>query len=143
MWHEITFTLPAYGQVDAHFRDFVVPTDHPPARAREGRAPEPFALFLASIGTCVASFVADYLQEHDLPLTDVRLVQRQSFTGPGPDRTIPAFEIQIVTPPGFPEGHRDALVAAAEACTVKRVIQALPEFRIMVSGEDGASRRRA
>jgi len=130
MWEEIFFTLPAPGRVDAHFGDFTVASDHPPAGRRAGRAPEPFALFLASIGSCAASFVAEYCRQHDLPLDGVRLVQRQAFAEP--DHTIPEFAIDIVVPPGFPAAHREGLIAAASDCTVKRVMEAAPAFRFTV-----------
>lgn len=38
--------------------------------------------------------------------------------------------IDILLPPGFPEKYRNAIVKAAELCTVKKVISDPPEFVI-------------
>ena len=45
---EMLIDFPGGSRVDAHFGPFAVATDQPPASG----APTPFALFLASIGTC-------------------------------------------------------------------------------------------
>jgi len=128
MWYEIIHTLPGPGKVDADFGAFTIHSDHPPTDDREGRPPEPFALFLASIGTCAASFVMAYCQEEGLPYQDIRLIQHQEFSGEG--ETIPEFSIQIQVPSDFPENHLAALIEAAGECTVKRVMEACPAFRI-------------
>ena len=36
-------------------------------------------------------------------------------------------------PEGFPEKYKKALLAAANTCTVKKVIQAMPEFDIQIA----------
>ena len=137
MWEEIVHEIVAPGKVDAHFGDFTLRTDHPPAGDREGRAPEPFAIFLASLGTCAASFVAHELMEMNLPCEGVRIVQRQAFDES--DHTIPAFRFEIEVPYVLPDAARAALLEAAEHCTVKRVMQACPGFEFSVSCGAGNS----
>lgn len=136
MWDEIIHTVPEFGKVDTSFGDFTIRTDHPPPGDRTGRAPEPFAIFLASIGACAASFVVDHLKAEGLPIEGLRFVQRQTFAGP--DHTIPAFEIDIEVPADFPAEHRAALIEEANACTVKRVIEAGPAFRFTVREAGGS-----
>lgn len=129
---EIVHTLPAPGRVDSDFGAFTIASDHPPEEALATRPPTPWSQFLASIGSCMASFVAAYCEEAGLPTTGVRLVQRQT---PGAEGArIGEFAVTIETPPGFPAEHRAALAEAAAGCTVKRVIEGRPAFRIEVSG---------
>src|SRR5205085_8661862 len=49
---EATITFPGGKRVDADLNGRSIPTDQPAAVGGEGTAPEPFALFAASIGTC-------------------------------------------------------------------------------------------
>ena len=129
MWREITHTIPGPGRVVADFGDTVIHTDHPADGDREGRAPEPWLLFLASIGTCMASFVA-YCREQGLPAEEIRLVQRQEVDEVS--NLVTGFEVTIEVPDGFPGEHRQGLVDAAGACTVKQVIEAGPRFEVAV-----------
>ena len=131
MWHEIIHSIPGPGRADARFENgLVIHTDHPPDDDREGRPPEPWLLFLASIGTCAASFVADYCDSHGLPVNEVRLIQSQDLDEANAALTGIHFRIEV--PPTFPEEHRLLLVKAAGACTVKRVIEAGPSFDVHV-----------
>ena len=45
-------------QVLADYEGFTIRTDQPVKDGGEGSAPEPFSLFLASLGTCAGQFVA-------------------------------------------------------------------------------------
>jgi ribosomal protein S12 methylthiotransferase accessory factor len=131
MWREIIHSIPVPGRAEARFADgLVIRTDHAPDDVREGRTPEPWLLFLASIGTCAASFVGDYCDRHGLPADGIRVVQRQDLDGTGSALT--GIRLEIRVPPSFPLEHRLPLVEAAEACTVKRVIEAGPTFRIEI-----------
>jgi putative redox protein len=131
MWRVIVHTIPGPGRVDSDVSGCVIPTDHPPADARAGRAPEPWFLFLSSIGSCMASFVSDCCRERSLPTDGIRLIQRQDLAEVGD--TIPEVAVEIEVPGGFSEEDREALAAAAAACTVKHVIEFPPTFRIDVT----------
>ena len=129
-WEEIVHTLPGPGRVDSDFGSFVIPSDHPPEDDRGGRAPTPWSQFLASIGSCMASFVAASCEEAGISCEGIRLVQRQSRREG--ERRLREFFVEIQVPEGFPEEHRAALVTAASRCTVKHVIECGPRFRIEV-----------
>jgi ribosomal protein S12 methylthiotransferase accessory factor len=49
---EMIIDFPGGARVDAHFRTHTVATDQPPVAS----APTPFAVFLASIGTCAGIY---------------------------------------------------------------------------------------
>ena len=52
---EMVISFPGGKRVDAEFGGMVIQTDQPPQGGGEGSAPTPFALFLASMGTCAGS----------------------------------------------------------------------------------------
>jgi len=54
---EMIIDFPGGARVDAHFGPYTVATDQPPAGGGEGSAPTPFAVFLASLGTCAGIYV--------------------------------------------------------------------------------------
>jgi putative redox protein len=115
-------------KVDARFGEFVIRTDQSRMAGGEGSAPEPFALFLASIGTCAGIFVSSFCQSRGIPTEGIRLVQTHyaKETGHG----IGKIEIAIEVPPTFPEKYLEAVVNAANLCAVKRHIQDPPEFSV-------------
>lgn len=123
---EITF--PGGARVDASFGPHTVRTDQPPAGGGEDSAPTPFALFLASFGTCAGIYVLGFLRQRGLPADGVRLVQR-AVRNPANGMT-EHLEIEIQLPAGFPEKYREAVVRAAEQCAVKKHLEKPPAVAV-------------
>ena len=73
---DMIIDFPGGARVDAHFGDFVVPTDQPPAGGGEGSAATPFATFLSTIGTCAGIYVLGFCRQRGIPTDGIRLVQR-------------------------------------------------------------------
>ncbi len=130
MWREITHTITGPGCVDSDFGGLVILSDHPDPADPRGRAPSPWFQFLASVGACVTSFVAGALSDLAIDPAGVEIVQSQDYTAD--DDVIPEFSFVIRVPAGFTAEQREAVATAAGMCTVKRVIEAVPEFRIEV-----------
>lgn len=130
---EITF--PGGKRVDADYKGFTVRTDQSQRNGGEGTAPEPFDLFLASMGTCAGIYALTFCQTHDLPWQSMKLVQR---TVKNPEtKLIEKLEISIQVPEDFPKKYLSALVRSAELCTVKKhVSRSLPEFSISVNVQE-------
>jgi len=112
--------------VDADFNGFTIHTDQAEYAGGEGSAPEPFSLFLASIGTCAGIFVLSFCQSRGIPTEGIRLVQSHFAKESG--RGIGKIEIAIELPPDFPEKYKDAVISAANLCAVKKHIMEPPEF---------------
>jgi len=127
MWEEIVHRVEGPGRVVADFGPIAIPTDHPDGE-REGRDPEPWLLFLASIGTCAASFVAAAAVTRGIDPAGLRIVQRQDFRDEDGDALDVTIGIESDTP--LSEEDRAALVAAGERCTVKRAIEDGTTIRI-------------
>ncbi len=126
MKSEMIITLGEGKKVDAEFGGFTIHTDQSTYAGGEGSAPEPFTLFLASIGTCAGIFVSSFCQSRGIPTEGVRIVQSHYAKESG--RGIGKIELSIELPPSFPEKYRDAVINAANLCAVKKHIQDPPEF---------------
>jgi ribosomal protein S12 methylthiotransferase accessory factor len=127
---ELVVTLSGGRRVDAHLGEYVIHTDQPQANGGEGSAPSPFQLFLASLGTCAGIFVQGFCAKRGIPYEDIHLLERPTFDEEG---TLRAVEFELQLPPGFPERYRGALAKVVEQCSVKRAIQAQPDFRVRLS----------
>ncbi len=122
----IGVSFPGGKRVDAQVGDFVIRTDQSPRGGGEGSAPEPFALFLASLATCAGVYVLGFCQARDLPTEGLALAQHHRFdplTG-----KLEAVEIEVTLPPGFPAKYRDAVLQAAAGCKVKKVLHDPPDI---------------
>lgn len=125
--NDIIITFPGGKKVDAELRGHIIKTDQGPQAGGEGSAPEPFALFLASIGTCAGIYVLSFCQNRDLPTEGIRIVQSLE-----PDETgrLGTIRLTVEVPPSFPEKYHEALVRAADQCLVKKTIQNPPRFEV-------------
>ena len=127
MSDEMIVSFPGGKRVDATFDGFRVETDQSEKNGGEASAPEPFALFLASLATCAGIYVLGFCQNRDIPTDGVRLVQRLERDAEG---KIVKIAISIEVPPSFPDKYHDALVRVAAKCAVKKMMETPPEFAI-------------
>jgi putative redox protein len=121
---EMQITFPGGARVDASFGPYEVRTDQRPDEGGEGSAPTPFSLFLASLATCAGVYVLFFLQKRNLPTDNVKLIQRTHR-----DREngqLDRVEIEIMLPADFPEKYREAIIRAAEQCSVAKLLQKPP-----------------
>ena len=125
---EMIIDFPGSARVDAHFGQYTVATDQPPQGGGDGSAPSPFALFLASMGTCAGIYVLGFCRQRGLPTDGIRIVQRMHsnpITG-----MVGKVDLEIQVPPDFPEKYRPSLVKSAELCAVKKHFEQPPVFDI-------------
>ena len=125
---DMEVTLAGGKKVNASYKGFVVKTDQPKEEGGEGSAPEPYDLFLASIGTCAGVYVAYFCDERGLETAGIKLTL--SFERNETKHLVEAVRIDIYLPPGFPQKYKNAIVKTAGLCTVKRNILDPPEFTV-------------
>jgi len=121
---EMEIVFPGGARVDAVAGNMSIPTD------QHGSAPAPFALFLASIGTCAGIYVLSFVQQRGLSTEGLKIVQRMKRDMTG---MISEVELDIQLPDGFPDKYRDAVIRAAEQCAVKKHLEDPPSFDIRTS----------
>ena len=125
---DMTISFPGGARVDAEFGPFTVKTDQPAQSGGEGSAPTPFALFLASLGTCAGIYVLGFCKQRGIPTDGIRISQRAErdpATG-----MVGTVTMDIEVPADFPEKYRESLVRAAEQCTVKKHLERPPSFQV-------------
>jgi ribosomal protein S12 methylthiotransferase accessory factor len=125
---EMIIDFPGGACVDAHFGQYTVKTDQPSSGGGEGSAPTPFALFLASMGTCAGIYVLGFCKQRNLPTDGIRIVQRM-HSNPATGM-VGQVDLEIQVPPSFPEKYRPSLVKSAELCAVKKHFEQPPVFDI-------------
>ena len=115
-------------RVEAKFDDFTLVADQPIRYKGDGSAPGPFDYFLASSALCAAYFVKLYCLTRNISTENIRLSQN-NIVDPE-NRYQQIFKIQVELPPEISEVDRRGILNSIERCTVKKVVQAGPEFVI-------------
>ena len=115
-------------RLEAKFDDYTVIADQPIRYKGDASAPGPFDYFLASSALCAAYFVKLYCAARDISTDDIRLSQN-NIVDPE-DRYNQIFQIQVELPDSISDKDRTGILRSIERCTVKKVVQTGPEFKI-------------
>ncbi len=115
-------------RLEAKFDDFTVISDQPIRYKGDGSAPGPFDYFLASSALCAAYFVKLYCDTRNISTENIRLSQN-NIVDPE-NRYQQIFKIQVELPEDISPNDRQGILRSIERCTVKKVVQAGPEFVI-------------
>ncbi len=115
-------------RLEAKFDDYTVITDQPIRYKGDGSAPSPFDYFLASSALCAAYFVKVYCVGRDISTDGIRLSQN-NIVDPE-NRYNQIFQIQVELPESISEKDRTGILRSIDRCTVKKVVQTGPEFKI-------------
>ncbi|QYK12182.1 OsmC domain/YcaO domain-containing protein [Shewanella rhizosphaerae] len=115
-------------RLEAKFDDFTVTADQPIRYKGDGSAPSPFDYFLASSALCAAYFVKVYCKARDISTDNIRLSQN-NIVDPE-DRYNQIFQIQVELPDDISDKDREGILRSIDRCTVKKVVQTGPEFKI-------------
>ena len=115
-------------KLEANFDDFSIITDQPIRYKGDGTAPGPFDYFLASSALCAAYFVKVYCKARDISTDDISITQ-DNIVDPE-NRYQQTFQIRAELPESISEKDREGIIASMNRCTVKRVIQNNPGFKV-------------
>ena len=115
-------------RLEAKFDDFTVVADQPIRYKGDGSAPGPVDYFLASSALCAAYFVKLYCDTRNIPTDNIRLSQN-NIVDPE-NRYNQIFKIQVELPADISDKDRQGILRSIDRCTVKKVVQAGPEFVI-------------
>jgi ribosomal protein S12 methylthiotransferase accessory factor len=115
-------------RLEAKFDDFTVIADQSIRYKGDGSAPGPFDYFLASSALCAAYFVKLYCDARGISTENIRLSQNNIVDPENRYRQI--FKIQIELPADISAKDRQGILRSIDRCTVKKVVQAGPDFVI-------------
>lgn len=124
----MVLTFPGGVAVDASWKGHTIRTDQPERDGGENGAPSPFDLFLASIATCVGYYVVQFCRSREIETTDLKV--EMSLSRDPEKKLVSSIDIDITLPAGFPDKYRDAVLRAADQCTVKRHLLDPPEISL-------------
>lgn len=120
-------------KVFADVNGFTVKTDQAVRSGGEGEFPEPFTLFLSSLGTCAGIYVKSFCDQRGIPSENIRLTQEQVFDPI--KKIIGRIDIKIHVPDDFPEKYESAVINTAGLCAVKRHLRDEIEVNVRVEKE--------
>lgn len=124
-------TLDGGKVVTAHINGKTIKTDQSVRNGGGGTAPEPFELFLASIGTCAGIYVKSFCDQRGIRAEGIKIIQSVVFD---PEKRVPStIKLDIQLPADFPEKYKAAVINAAELCLVKKTINSVPAFQVITS----------
>ncbi|TRX55691.1 OsmC family protein [Thalassomonas sp. M1454] len=118
-------------QLKAKFGDYEVISDQNKSVGGNEEYPEPFDYFLASMALCAGFYIRKFCHTRDISTDGIVISQTNQAIGD--DHYKKKFNISVTLPDSFPKKYRKAVLSAANSCTVKKVIQALPEFEISLA----------
>ncbi len=115
-------------KVNATYNNMLIKTDQSVMAGGEGSAPEPFTLFLASIGTCAGIYVKSFCDQRGISTKGIKLTQSMKYNPSS--KLTDKIIIDIQLPRDFPDKYRDAVIKAADLCTVKRHLADPPVIEV-------------
>jgi len=128
-------TLDGGKVVTDHINGKTIKTDQSVKNGGGGIAPEPFELFLASIGTCAGIYIKSFCDQRTIPAEGIKIIQSVVFDL---EKRVPStIRLDIRLPADFPEKYKAAVVNAAELCLVKKTINNTPAFEVVTSVDPG------
>jgi len=113
-----------FAKVNGH----IIKTDQAVRSGGDGEFPEPFTMFLASLGTCAGIYVKSFCDQRNIPAENIKLTQAQNFNPV--KKIIDQIEIQIHVTDEFPEKYENAVIQSASLCAVKRHLK--DDIEVMV-----------
>lgn len=121
-------SFPGGKRVDSVFKEFTVKTDQPKTDGGDGSAPEPYDLFMASIGTCAGVYLLYFCENRAISTDHIEMTIH--FEMDEKSHLLEKVAMEIDLPEAFPPKYIKPLIRAVEQCTVKRSIAHPPRFSV-------------
>ena len=121
---EMKIEFPGGQKVYALFDEHQVKTDQPTQSGGNGTAPDPFSLFLASIGTCTGIYILRFCQKRNINTENLSLSLKTHWNNK--TSLVEKINIKIHTGNFFPDKYKEAILKVAKLCTVKRQLEKPP-----------------
>jgi ribosomal protein S12 methylthiotransferase accessory factor len=118
-------------QLKASFGEHEIISDQSISAGGQASQPEPFDYFLASMSLCAAFYMRKFCQQRDISTTGLKVIQHNQNIDET-DNYKKKITLEVILPDDFPKKYQKAIIASANTCTVKKVIQAMPEFEISI-----------
>jgi len=111
---------PGNKQVFMDINGFTIKTDQGVKGGGEGSFPEPFTLFLASLGTCAGVYIKQFCDQRGIDASEITIDQSLEYNNE--KRMIGKIQLMVNIPASFPEKYEEAVIRSANMCAVKKHI---------------------
>lgn len=115
----------------------VVQIDVPAAMGGADRGPTPPELFIASLGSCVGAFVANYCEQAGVDTRDMQV--DVSFDKLSDPTRLANLAVKVTLPHGDCRNRERAMLRVAEHCPVHETMRTLEGVTIEVVGQAEAA----
>lgn len=109
--------FPGNKKIDVQFRNFLIRTDQSRENGGEETAPEPFALFLASLGSCAGIYAKVFCESRKIDTSGMKLFLEVFFKEN--HKLIQRLELALHVGQDFPEKYVKPIIKAMDGCAVK------------------------
>lgn len=121
---EILF--PGNKKIDVQFDNFLIKTDQARESGGDETAPEPFDIFLASLGACAGIYVKSFCDIRKMDTRKTRLFL-SAFFNEG-QKLLDRIEITLHVEQAFPQKYIKPIIKAMNTCAVKNQLH--PDINI-------------
>ena len=115
-------------KVNVFLDNFIIKTDQKIEYGGDNENPEPFSLFIASIGACTGFYVLSFCQKRNISTEDITLFLKTKKNKL--NNLIEEINIDIKTSKLFPDKYIKPVIKAANLCSVKRQLDDPPKINI-------------
>ncbi len=123
---EFKVTFPGNKKVDVEFGKFTIKTDQKKIYGGDDTAPEPFNIFLSSIGSCAGIYAVSFCETRELNtkgmylLLDISFKERENF--------LEEIKLILYVNKEFPEKYIKPIIKSMNSCAVKNQLH--PDIKI-------------
>ena len=114
---EFNITFPGKKRVDVSFKTFELNTDQSVENGGDESAPEPFELFLSSIGACAGIYAKSFCDFRKLSTSGMHLSLVPFFKDN--QKLMEKIEITLYVNQAFPEKYIRPIIKSMNGCAVK------------------------
>jgi ribosomal protein S12 methylthiotransferase accessory factor len=124
---EMIISFPGGKKVNVNFNNFIIKTDQPIENGGNNANPDPFSLFISSIGACTGFYILSFCLERNIPIEDIELILK---TNKNKNNMVEKIDIGIITNKSFPDKYIKSIIKVANLCTVKKHLESPPTINI-------------
>jgi len=122
----IKVTFPGNKKINALVNGFIIQTDQKKSDGGDETSPTPFEHFLVSMGTCAGNYVLGFCATRNISMEGIEIEQKAVYDDE--KKKIQKLITEIQVPESFPKKYHQAVIKAANLCSVKKYIENPFEF---------------